>query len=617
MTDFTATQAGDARDGATYGNTSPGVEGVDYPDFTNGGDTLNDGGFALTNISGILGDDTATPPLTIGGTVDPSGDLELRPGAEAIAFNDGTLNQGPHSIAVEPNDNNATLLSISGSGTSYWNADGGSIHHDGIRNASGVCEGLVTPEAFNPSYRFHVNWPGVKYYGFGNGTVTAGIFWNGWAGDSFLWDGGKFTNCGQMRINLGPQGFTQQTLFRMDSLAIGAWRGTFDADGSDNHPIRLQNFIASPTVTPRLTNCLFFNDDPADNYQLPVEWSGSGEVDVSGSVFLNFGITCGYLDANLDDTWFVLSTETDDVSIGIGRDATSTQSFDRVSITGNAPNAHLVSINGDGNSTTYPINNLIIDGCGYVFPGDRGDMPLISNQTVSLNNLLQVHSGGGINPSLNSASSININRATFHRAVNILCGEAPGAGSNTTMIRDVKNCIISEPYADGMFTDGGGFMATQTAADVDNNAFIEAEMDANNLTHGTLGGNGYFDNDMAGHLSYGINDIHITDFQFTDSTRHGYVWANSLGFTNNEQGLEDAILAGFGVTGTGGDQAVNPNATRAAYRAYMETGYTSVNTDLQGAGDGGVDIGAFDISSPVNNLPVANLNVSVSVTIGV
>ncbi|MEW8230357.1 MAG: hypothetical protein AB2745_08540 [Candidatus Thiodiazotropha endolucinida] len=603
MTDFTATQAGDAKDGGTYGNTSPGVEGTDYPDFTNGGDTLDDGGFALTNVSGILGDDTATPPLSVGGTVTLSGDLELRPGDEAVAFNDGTLEQGAHSISIEPNDNAATLISLAGSGTSYWNASG-AIHHDGTRNSNGTCEGLVMPETFNPSYNFQVNWPGVKYYGFGNGTSTMGLFWNGWAGDSFVWNGGKYTDCGQLRPNLGPQGFQQQTTFSINAVAIGAWRGTFGASGSTDHPIRLQNLIASPTTMPEMTNCLFFNDDPADNYQLPIEWSGSGEIDVSGSVFLNFGVSCGYLDANLDNTWFVITTETADISIGIGRDATSTQSFNGVSITGNAPNAHLISINGSGSAVTYTINDLFVDGCGYTYPGDRGDMPLIYSQTVTLNNVLQVHSGGGINPSLGSDADININRGTFHLAVNILCGEGAGAGSNATMIRDVKNCIFSDPYGDAAFTDGGGNMTDQTAADVDYNAFIETEMRPNNIAHPTLGDDGYFDNDMAGHLSYGTNDMHVTDFQFTDSSRHGYVWANSLGYANSEQGLEDAVLAGFGVTITGADQTADTNATRANYRAYLEAGFTSANTSLQGAGEGGVDVGAFDISIPSVNKSV-------------
>ncbi|MEW8070274.1 MAG: hypothetical protein AB2826_07600, partial [Candidatus Thiodiazotropha sp.] len=600
---FTAIQSGDAKDGGPFGNISPGVEGVDYPNFTAGGDTLDDGGFTLTNVSGILGDDTATPPLSVSGTVTLSGDLELRPGNEAIAFNDGTLNQGSHSIAVEPNDNNATLVSLSGSGTSYWNA-AGSIHHDGTRNAGGVCEGLVMPEAFNPSYNFHVNWVDVKYYGFGNGTSTMGLFWNGWAGDSFTWNGGKYTDCGQLRPNLGPQGFQQQTTFSINAVAIGAWLGTFGASGSTDHPIRLQNLIASPTTMPEMTNCLFFNDDPADNYQLPIEWSGSGEIDVSGSVFLNFGVSCGYLDANLDNTWFVITTETADISIGIGRDATSIQSFNGVSITGNAPNAHLISINGSGSAVTYTINDLFIDGCGYTYPGDRGDMPLIYSQTVTFNNILQVHSGGGINPSLSSDSTINIYGATFHRAVNILCGEGAGAGSNATMIGDVKNCIFSDPYGDAAFTDGGGFMMDQTAADVDYNAFIETEMRPNNITHPTLGDDGYFDNDMVGHLAYGANDMHVTDFQFTDSSRHGYVWANSLGYANSEQGLEDAVLAGFGVTITGADQTVDTNATRANYRAYLTAGFTSANTALQGAGESGVDVGAFEIAggtTPVSN----------------
>jgi len=40
MAAFTNTQSGNVNDGATFGNTSPGVAGTDYPD-PNGGDTLN------------------------------------------------------------------------------------------------------------------------------------------------------------------------------------------------------------------------------------------------------------------------------------------------------------------------------------------------------------------------------------------------------------------------------------------------------------------------------------------------------------------------------------------------------------------------------------------------
>ncbi|MCU7839774.1 MAG: hypothetical protein KZQ94_10410 [Candidatus Thiodiazotropha sp. (ex Troendleina suluensis)] len=601
MTDFTATQSGDAKDGATYGLTSPGTEGTHYPDFTNGGDTLSTSTFALTNIAGILGDDTAMPPLSVAGTADLSGRLELRPGAEAVALNDGTLNQGGHEVDVEPNDNAATLFSITGTGTSTWNTGAGAeIHHDGTRNSGGTCEGLVMPDAYNPAYNLALNWAEAKYYGFGNGTSTYGMFYNGWAGDSFLWDGGKYTDCGQMRINLAPQGFPQQTTFRLDSVAIGAWRGTFGASGSTDHPIRLNGLIASPAIEPRITNCLIFNNDPADNYQLLTEYSGSGEINLSGTTFLNYGLSAGYLDTNIDDCWFAITTEGDDVTIGIGRDATSTQSFDRVSVTGNAANAHLISISGDANSTTYPIDDIIIDGCGYTYPGDRGDMPIIYSQTVTLNNPLQVQSGGGINPSLGSTGTINVNRGTFHQAVNVLCGEGAAAASNTTLVGDFKNCIISRPYGDAMFTDGGGFMATQTAADINYNAFIEAEMDANNLAHGTLTGNGYFDNDMTGHLTDGPNDIHVTNFEFADETRNGYTWANSHGYASTEQGFENAILAFFGVTIAGADQTADPDTNHSNYRAYIEAGYMSSNTSLQGAGEGGVDIGAFDILASVN-----------------
>ena len=63
MAIFTTTQTGNINDGGTFGNTSPGVEGVDYPNLT-GTDTVNiSTGHTLTvnanaqfgaNVSGTL-----------------------------------------------------------------------------------------------------------------------------------------------------------------------------------------------------------------------------------------------------------------------------------------------------------------------------------------------------------------------------------------------------------------------------------------------------------------------------------------------------------------------------------------------------------------------------------
>lgn len=605
MTDFVMTQGGDAKDGAQYGNTSPGVEGTDYPDFTNGGDTLNTAGFAATNISGILGDDTATAALIIGngGSATLSGDLQTRSTSAQLDFRGGTFEQGAHALEVAPNANGATLLTLASQGVnaSVWNASAGARIRTNLTRGATSVEGMNTGpgDAAHPG-TFAVAWAaGVKYHGFGDGETVFGFYWSAQTGDSFTWDGGAYVDCGQIVPNLGPQGANIDSTFRMDGVAIGAWRGTFSAASRDTQPMPLRNFFnTNPTVVARITNCALFHDDPSDGYSLWPEFMGPGPLDLSGTRYINYGGAMAQQDVTLDGGMLAITNELDDVTFAIGRDATSTQSCNDFSVVGSAPNAHLLTIQGDGSGTTYPISGLFFDGCGFTFPGDPGDMPMIYSQRVEGANWLMVHSGGWPQPSLDTDAEFQLTRGTMHAAGNVLCGEAQG---NATMIGDFKNCLISAPYTGAMFTQGGTSALAQSAASLNYNAFNPAEMDSGNLTHGTLGGLSYLAGDMSGILTDGANDIAVNDFGFADTTRHGYTWAASLGFAQSGAGLRDALLAYYGIDINGDDVAANASATPANYRAYMQAGYTSNNQTFAGAGEGGVDLGAFDIA-PLNPL---------------
>lgn len=67
---FVATQSGEVQDGATYGNTSPGTAGVDYPGAT---DSLDLAGYALTSASALTL--VAIVDTAGGGSLDLADDL--------------------------------------------------------------------------------------------------------------------------------------------------------------------------------------------------------------------------------------------------------------------------------------------------------------------------------------------------------------------------------------------------------------------------------------------------------------------------------------------------------------------------------------------------------------
>jgi hypothetical protein len=103
MATFTQTQSGNINDGATFGNASPGVEGTDYPDITNGGDlVVTANGYTLTfNVDAILGDKTSAVGHAITIT-----------GASAVSFGTVVLNDTVSLTLRGYNVTTATMLYI-------------------------------------------------------------------------------------------------------------------------------------------------------------------------------------------------------------------------------------------------------------------------------------------------------------------------------------------------------------------------------------------------------------------------------------------------------------------------------------------------------------------------
>lgn len=601
---FTAIQTGTAKDGAQFGNASPGTPGVDYPDFANGGDRLDDGGFDLTDVDGILGDDSASPALVkSGGTITASGNLRLQSTGAHIECNGGELDMNGHELSFAPNANGSTVLTMVGNTTTIT-CQNAQMYFDSSRGATSM-EGINTGpgDAVHPGFII-VYLDGSDFHGFGNGDSLDGLYWAARTGDRLRWHGGSYYDCGRYVPNCGPQGFSVDYDIDIDGVFFGFWRGTFAASGRDDQPISLRNlFNTSPTNPMRHTNCAFYHDSVADNYTLNPVFAGPGPMTFAGSRLLGYGMSASQSNVNLDDVMKIFTEHNADVNdMTLGLQAGGGQSAARMMFVGalnSTQGPHLPIITGDAATTSFPAVDWILDGCGKVYSGDAGDQPIIVDQHVEFTRLLMIHGAGGINPSLlnNGGAKISINRFTMHDAEPIITGEAEG---HATMLQSIKNGLVSAPRQGALIIDGGGNLVNQTEDAIDYIAFNQVQMNGANQTHGTLGGAGYVGSDAAGSdIAEGANDQITADFQFADSARNGYTWALSLGYTADSDGLRAAILAGYGWDSAGNPVAVDPDATPANYRSYVLGGYTSSNPAFAGAGEGGVDLGVADISIPL------------------
>jgi len=129
---FTLTQTGNFNDGATWGNTSPGVAGVDYPDPA-GGDTflLNNGSIATitsgytTITSGVIDNGT----LTVDGTLTLDADIDFIDNNSVLNGTSGTINLGNFNFDVGGQYWKTCTISISGTSSDRFliNSTGGGI----------------------------------------------------------------------------------------------------------------------------------------------------------------------------------------------------------------------------------------------------------------------------------------------------------------------------------------------------------------------------------------------------------------------------------------------------------------------------------------------------------
>lgn len=580
MTDYVANQSGAFGTATVW--TPNGVPGA--------GDTIETAGFAITGVSGTLGDDVGAAITLSGGSVTLSGNVELRPGSTlaGIAFEGGTFNQGAHTVTVAPTGDDrhlATFTNNAGAATTWTSSAGASCVHSTARGST-RCHGFA--KADTTAFALTIDWDSMTFDGFGLGTAYPAF--NGHnikAGDMFRWQGGIFKNNGRVYwANITGD-------FDVDGLAIGWWAGSDYAEGTNTQTWRWQT--ASAGTTRNFTNCLWYRDTDT-RYTFPVFTGANHAIDFSGCVFVGISVSGVQPHHNMSGTTHIQATGGDYV-IGFSTNitaATAESTSDIVVMAQSTINPHVPTTTGVAGSS-YTFNGLILDGLGSSGLGEIGDQP-ICNVPTTVNNLLIVHGAGGPQPSLNPNGQINGNRWTIHQGNGIIMGESASAA---TQIGTVRNVLLSQPKNQKFIFDAGGTLVEQTSMIVDYVAFDPADMAAANEDHPVLAATeGYVSSVMAPYINgYGANDVVVADPGFVDGSRHGLTWASSLGYAPTLTGLRDAVLAGYGVNSTGASVTVDAAAALSAYRTYMAAGYVPTNEALRAAGFGGVDIGAYNLAA--------------------
>lgn len=278
MTDYVANQSGAFSTPTVW--TPNGVPGA--------GDTINTGAYAITGVSGVLGDTTnpaAPSPITIqaGGSITLSGNIELRPraGIGGIAFQGGTLEQGGHTITVAPPANGAHAATLS-TANLVWNSSSGAQLL--FSNANGATSCHLFAKANTTAYTVTINWAYQVVDGFGLGQGTPAMD-NHYikTGDTFTWLGGRVSNCGRFNWRDGGGSVGH---FNVQNLAIGWWNGTGYGESQNECVWRIERSAAG-AQTAIFANNLWYKDITDNRTIQAYMQSTYSPIDMSGSVFLN------------------------------------------------------------------------------------------------------------------------------------------------------------------------------------------------------------------------------------------------------------------------------------------------------------------------------------------
>jgi hypothetical protein len=571
VTAYTSTQTGDWDAPATWGGGGYPGDGQDP-----GGDTATLAAGhtvtlpAATPITAGTGGATDTAAVTIqaGATLISASDLTLR--GDLVIAEGGTYDQRADLVFRPPTGSRYKIEITAGAGIAQWIATGTPAAH--VETRTDLADGGAAAWLTSLFLSFATAWDYHDWTDMGDGTQRC-MDVRQWNSDIRMrWHHGRLLRYGTQYLE--APGGDGRFEFDFDSLSwhdaqtrFPAIRLQIESDVAVGYVRRIRDSVMAQPVSARAAL---------------QDWCADTEID--GLVMVNTQHDYALNPWRQSVRVFLLTEDGQAVANITGTGTQQSRLHNSALCSAGNTNPHIV--NGTG----------LVEDCVFVCDGtpspEVGDVSPDGEMTIRR---CIFTNDSVVITALNVNARITADRCTFAGRSWIAVGEANGDANQLQQL--TSSLFVDNP--DGLRQEG--FFVSQASAVVDYNAFHNQTNPAN-LDLGTdnsyvgaenqapwwATGGGY-----GSATDRGANDIPI-DPQLNDTTRNIATWDASMGGpgTIASAAANAATLLGYAIDGTPTTPAAG--YTLDAFLAYMREGFAPQNPAVQGAGQGGVDLGAVD-----------------------
>lgn len=570
---FTATSTGNWNDGATYGNTSPGVEGTDYPP-TAGGDTVTINGQKTVTIPASYNARATVSALNAGVTgthtkLIINGSLRLE-GTTTTLNSYTELNLGA-GATLDLDKREITIANIANVWFS-WQGTSGS--HATVKSTT--VGGIFS--AVNIAYLSN-DWDYVDISDLGNSTFGSV---NGTLSNTLNYV--TMNNCGDISINGGDA-----------THDISITNSDFRNPNGTNKYLLVLTALADPTTGLRQIATSTFSSTNISTSQVRLY---SNNFTISNSVFEDTYIYTNATGQSVNNSFFHNDASSGYASFSFGGSPIFTLQDSYIYADG--VNAHPLLLPAGGSTISRNVFEGLNGQTDFLFPGSASVTHTITN------NLFLVAGSPVTNTSNANASNVSYKNNTAYVENNGTAGmmfycENVTYGTSPT-ITLASNIIVDSNTATN---DYGVRLYTTTADQVDYSDY--------NIWYGYPGG------DVSDHYyqvaitektegtsaGFGLYDK-VVDPAFVVKTRTSATWGTSLEGAGT---AANAITEMLKMNGYGG--TFNLSYTPSNLVSYVRAGFASTNAALRGTGDpadGSPDIGAVAVSNTAPSVTFGSIS---------
>lgn len=571
---FTSTQDGDWNDGGTWGNTSPGIDGTDYPS-SSGGDTFTlsagdevtvPAGYNAVS-SGTLSDGSGADPtkLIIVGTLDLGGNIVLNDEVFLVLSAGATLDLNGNDITMLVDNDDIDLL------------------FDGTSGSHVTVQSTTTAGEFLPTDFSRVNIS-ATYTDFNN--LDNGILGGATRDtDDQVFSRCTFVDCGDLQI--GSYDVNSASDITLDNCDFR------NCDGSNGYILYLK--LASGTGTRGVTNCTFYDSGSA-TIRLQAD-----QISFTDNVLSNVVLQSTIFDEMTISGNFITHA-TDNVPVIVRHDSTFTGNYIYTPV----DNPHTIRVDTATNVKTIISNNVI--EADYLSYTDAGDHIIAPDIDLDIYGNIIIDDKGGVllNATNDRSADYNVYRNTLMADINIygsLVRNESGSTFTGGTLAAYDNILFDSD------TSSAGRGINMETAGIDQIDYAD---------YGCFYGNP--SGDVADHYyqvtitsknegvdaGFAASDI-ITDPMFIDKDRRLAEWDDVLadGVDDDDGTASSAVTEMLQLNGYGG--TFDSNYSVADLLAWVRAGFVPTNAALDGAGRYGDDIGAMDYAPASTGSPAAML----------